>query len=123
MWELVRKALLAGIGAVTLSQDRLREMVKELIAQGQLTKEEGNRFIKELLERAEQTKEEWEGKVTELISRALAKMNIPTKDDLEGLKARVEELEKRLLALEEAKGTQSLPRDLGARMGKISSET
>ncbi|MBI5167184.1 MAG: hypothetical protein HY998_05515 [candidate division NC10 bacterium] len=106
MWELVRKALLAGIGAVTLSQDRLREMVNELIAQGQLTKEEGNRFIKELLERAEQTKEEWEGKVTELISRALAKMNIPTKDDLEGLKARMAELEKRLLALEEAKGTQ-----------------
>jgi len=101
MLELLRKAALAGLGIVTLKEEKVKEIVNDLIEQGALSKEEGNQFIKDLRERMEKNKSDLENRLGEILKRTLEKMNIPTKEELKGLQeaqkdllARIERLEK-----------------------------
>jgi polyhydroxyalkanoate synthesis regulator phasin len=101
MLELLRKAALAGLGIVTLKEEKVKEIVNDLIEQGELSKEEGNQFMKDLRERMEKNKSDLENRLGEILKRTLEKMNIPTKEELKGLQeaqkdllARIERLEK-----------------------------
>jgi len=94
MLELLRKAALAGLGIVTLKEDKVKEIVNDLIEQGELSKEEGNKFVKELRERLEKNKTDLEKRLGEILKRTLDKMTLPTKEELN----RLEEAQKDLLA-------------------------
>ena len=94
MLELLRKAALAGLGIVTLKEEKVREIVNDLIEQGELSKEEGNLFVKELRERLEKNKADLEKRLSEILKRTLDKMNVPTKEEL----SRLEEAQKDLLS-------------------------
>jgi polyhydroxyalkanoate synthesis regulator phasin len=94
MLELLRKAALAGLGIVTLKEEKVKEIVNELIEQGELSKEEGNLFVKELRERVEKNKADLEKRLSEILKRTLDKMNVPTKEELN----RLEEAQKDLLS-------------------------
>jgi polyhydroxyalkanoate synthesis regulator phasin len=94
MLELLRKAALAGLGVVTLKEEKVREIVNDLIEQGELSKEDGNLFVKELRERLEKNKGDLEKKLGEILKRTLDKMNLPTKEEMN----RLEEAQKDLLS-------------------------
>ena len=94
MLELLRKAALAGLGVVTLKEEKVKEIVNDLIEQGELSKEEGNQFVKELRERLEKNKTDLEKRLGEILKRTLDKMTLPTKEELN----RLEEAQKDLLA-------------------------
>jgi len=94
MLELLRKAALAGLGIVTLREEKVKEIVNDLIEQGELSKEEGNHFVKELRERLEKNKADLEKRLGEILKRTLDKMNLPTKEELN----RLEEAQRDLLA-------------------------
>jgi len=94
MLELLRKAALAGLGVVTLKEEKVKEIVNDLIEQGELSKEEGSEFVKELRERLEKNKADLEKRLSEILKRTLDKMNLPTKEELN----RLEEAQRDLLA-------------------------
>jgi polyhydroxyalkanoate synthesis regulator phasin len=94
MFELLRKAALAGLGIVTLREEKVKEIIEDLIAQGELSKEEGSDLIKELREKLEKNKDDLEKRVGEIMNRVLQRMNLPTKEEL----ARLQETQKDLLA-------------------------
>jgi len=104
MLELLRKAALAGLGIVTLKEEKVKEMINELIQQGELSKEEGNRFIKELRERVEKNRTELEKKIGDILRRSLDKMNLATKEELARLAERHQELLARIERLERERG-------------------
>ncbi len=46
MLDMIRKATLAGIGALTLTEERARKLIDELVEQGKMSKEEGESIIR-----------------------------------------------------------------------------
>jgi len=104
MLELLRKAALAGLGIVTLKEEKVKEIVNELIEQGELSKEEGNRFIKELREKVEKNKAELEKRISEMLKRSLEKMHLASKEELTRLAEQQRELLARIERLEKARG-------------------
>lgn len=52
MNSILRKALLFGIGSVSLTKEKAEELVKELKKKGQLSEKEGRRLVKEVLQRS-----------------------------------------------------------------------
>jgi polyhydroxyalkanoate synthesis regulator phasin len=100
MLELLRKAALAGLGVVTLKEEKVKEIVNDLIEQGELSKEEGNHFVKELRERLEKNKADLEKRLGEILKRTLDKMNLPTKEELNRLEEAQRDLVARLERLE-----------------------
>ncbi|MFH0871695.1 MAG: hypothetical protein V1878_04285 [bacterium] len=100
MFEVLRKVILAGLGMVTLKEEKVKEIVNDLIEQGQLSKEEGNQFVKDLGERLERNRAELERKVGEILNRTLEKMNLATKEELSRLAKEQQELLTRIERLE-----------------------
>ncbi|RKY86229.1 polyhydroxyalkanoate synthesis regulator, partial [candidate division KSB1 bacterium] len=54
MFELLKKGVLLGLGAVTLTKEKAEELVDELIKKGELAREERATAIDEFLKKAEE---------------------------------------------------------------------
>lgn len=100
MLDMLRKATLAGIGAITLTEERARRMVEELVEQGRVSQEEGETLVKEMLAKADTSRGEWEHRVRDMVQEGFRKMDLVPRKDLEFLEQQVRALEKRVADLE-----------------------
>jgi polyhydroxyalkanoate synthesis regulator phasin len=107
MLDVMRKAMLAGIGALTLSEQKARVIINDLVEQGRMSSEEGEKLARELMEKADLSRRELEEKVGEYARELMAKVDFVKRSEYEELLCRVEDLERRLAALtpDEDEGT------------------
>jgi len=96
IFDVVRKALFAGLGA----QEKVKELVEELVKKGELNKSQGANIVKAWTEKAGKRREDLSKSLSELISKTLEKINLPTKDDIEKLNKKIESLSKKLERME-----------------------
>ena len=89
----LKKVLLAGIGLTSMTYDKATEFVKELIAKGRLTVDEGKQLQSELKRKA---KEQTAESQVEHIDNVYA-----TKQDIERLEDKLDQLLKGLSKPEE----------------------
>ena len=86
--EDLRKLVLAGLGAVAVTAEKSKDVVDQLVKKGELTVEQGKVLNEEFKHNvAEKLREPVS---TETISKDLEKMDV---EDLEKLKAKIEELQ------------------------------
>lgn len=95
--DILRKGLLAGFGM----QEKVRELVDELVEKGELSKSEGAKLVREWSEKAEKSSSEFNKTLTDIITKTMDRMNLPTKDDLDKLDKKVHTLSNRIKKLEE----------------------
>ncbi len=95
MLEQVKKGVLAALGAVVFTEEKLEEVIRDLVRGGQLTREQGAKVFQELVTRGEKAQGDF-GKVTADVAQKLAKWQPVMRGDFDELRARVEALEKRL---------------------------
>jgi len=96
MLELSRKLLLAGIGAAVLTKERIEGIVRELIKQGEISKEEGIKLVKEVLQKGEEMQKTLEAKIEVGINKAMGRLNIPTRKEIQELREKLEKLIKKV---------------------------
>jgi polyhydroxyalkanoate synthesis regulator phasin len=96
MFEVLEKILLTGLGAVSLSQKKVDELLAELREKYKMSEEEGRSFV----EKAQSLAREGREKLTEAaeaeIKKAMERMGCASRDELESLRKRVEVLEERI---------------------------
>ena len=86
--EDLRKLVLAGLGAVAVTAEKSKDVVDQLVKKGELTVEQGKVLNEELKHNvAEKLREPVS---TETLSKDLENMDV---EDLEKLKAKIEELQ------------------------------
>lgn len=107
-FDLMRNALLAGFGM----QEKVREFVDELVKKGELSESQGAKLVKEWTEKAEKGSEQFGKNIEEfsasfssVIAKTLEKMNLPSRESIENLSKKVEDLAERVDSLE-GKGSQ-----------------
>jgi len=98
--EVIKKAMLVGLGA----QEKAKEFVDELVKAGELSKGEGATLVKEWVSKAEESSKDMDHKVKDAINAAFEKLNIPTRDDLEKLDRKIQGISARLSKLEGGEG-------------------
>ena len=96
----VRKALLAGIGALDLAREEAEKTMERLAARGEKARDERRKRLKEALSRRRARAARWEAKVDESLCALMRRLNVPTKSDLEALSEKVEELSRKIDALQ-----------------------
>ncbi len=93
MAGLFEKGLLAGLGLIEISREKLGEVVDELVKQGEVTAEEGSALLGKLAAKGEAGKKNLEARAEALAERAVRGMKLATADDLRRLEERVDKLE------------------------------
>jgi polyhydroxyalkanoate synthesis regulator phasin len=96
MIETIKKTLLAGLGATVITAERVEQSLSGLVEKGKINAEEAREAAKKVVD---QGKEEWENSrqdMAESIEKILKKANFASRDALDKLSARVDELEAKL---------------------------
>jgi len=96
MFELVRKAMLMGIGVLSLTRETAEKLAADLAKKGEVTEEEGKRLADELIERGNKERAQIRATIEKHVQKLLAETGVATKSDLERLEKRLASLEKHL---------------------------
>lgn len=98
MMDLIRKTLLTGVGLAALTKEKAEEVAKELLKATELSGEKGKEFVDEVVARSEKARKDLESTVERLVGESLHRLNLPTRDDIARLQARIDELEQSIRA-------------------------
>ena len=99
--DAVRRVLLASIGAVALAADEIEDFVNKLVERGEIAEKDGRKLVKDVLERRKEMSP-IEQKLDRQMDRFLTRLNIPTRDDVESLSARIADLSRKIDELKES---------------------
>ena len=102
--DMAHKVLLAGIGAAALAQDEMEDFVNRLVERGEIAEADGKKMLKDVMEKRKkimsvQVEEAPKKIVSDLekrVEEVLGKMNIPSKDEIEALGAKITALTKKV---------------------------
>ncbi len=92
MVDLIKKALYTGVGLAVLTKEKAEELVKDLTQQAKLSEQEGKELFDGLLKQSEQARNDFQAKIDEAVLTVVKRLNLATKDEVESLKAKVDEL-------------------------------
>jgi polyhydroxyalkanoate synthesis regulator phasin len=100
MLELMKKGLMAGIGAVVLTTEKVQETIRKLVEEGKLSTEEGEKLAQDLVKTGERQWEEITSAIAEKTKKWSDSVEVVKREEFEQLKARVESLDQRLTKIE-----------------------
>lgn len=101
--DVLKKALVTGLGIMSMTEDKIKEVIKDLESKGEVSKKEGEELVKNIMSKAEEEKKAVENRITSIMKDSLAKMNIATREDLVKLEKKVHNLEKKVKELMQEK--------------------
>ncbi len=101
MTTLIKRLLLAGVGAIALTKDEVDDFLDRLVERGELAEEEAHKMLKEVAERQEKKAQKAVEKlgVEKKAEKVSEKADIPRKSDIDALAGRIEEISRKLDAL------------------------
>ena len=92
MASILEKTLLMGLGVFTLTREKVREAVNELVEKEGVEPEEADKLADALVKKGEKEREE----LRDMIAREVGRVTPVSRKEYEALTQRVEELEARL---------------------------
>ena len=99
---LARKFLLLGIGALSLTEERLEQIISGMVKKGEISRQEGRDLVQEMLKKIKQEKNNLSEKIKKEFDSLMDKVDVPKQSEINELKQRVAELEAKLEQLHPA---------------------
>ncbi len=93
--NFIKKGLAFGLGLAVTSKEQAEKFVNELVKKGELSQEESKDMINQLIQRGEEEKKEIKRIMREQLKQMMDELNLATKDDINRLEQRIQNLEKR----------------------------
>jgi polyhydroxyalkanoate synthesis regulator phasin len=92
-FQMARKVVLAGIGAVALAQDEVEDFVNRLAERGEIAEKDARKLMREVTEkRRKSTEKEMDRRLDDLLER----MNVPSKADIDALGHKISALTRKV---------------------------
>ncbi|MCC7352757.1 MAG: phasin family protein [Anaerolineae bacterium] len=98
--EAMRKAFLAGIGALDLARERTEEMMARLAERGERVREERREYWEKKMSRRQARLNKMRARMDKRMGKLMDRLNVPTKSDIETLNEKIEGLSRKIDALQ-----------------------
>lgn len=105
----LERSLLFGLGLLTVTREKVVQLVDKLVEEGEVRMEEAPKVVEKLIARGEEEREA----LRKLIRDEVARWAPPSRQDLEELKHKVDELAARVEELARARGRKATPEAAG----------
>ncbi len=92
MIELIKKTMLAGLGAAVVTKETVQKSLQELVEKGKLTADEAGKTADSIVEQGKQEFEKAKDEMAKAFDQALNKANVASVTRLEALEKEVAEL-------------------------------
>lgn len=96
MLDMARKMLLAGMGAVALTQEEVEKFVTKLVDRGEIAEKDGKKLVGDVMEKRRRQAKKAEVELDKRVEEILGRMSVPTKADIEALSAKITALTKKI---------------------------
>ena len=104
LMDLMKKALLTGVGLALKSKDEVEDLAKEFESRLEMSEKDGRKFLKEFQDKYDEAQEKLEKRVEKAVRDFMKKADLVTADELKALKKEVRELKKAIS--QESKGAE-----------------
>ncbi len=89
-----KKFVYTGVGILSTSTDKLKEVVENLVSDKKISKDEGQRIVDDFFSETETRKDEYETKIKSFVKKLTEKLKIAKGEEIEALTKRIQELER-----------------------------
>ncbi len=96
MLDFLKRTLWIGAGLAAMTAEKIEETVREIVSRGHLTEKEGKELVADLVEKSKKARKDLGDKVEGMVHDTLQHLKIPTRKEMDELRARIEQLEKAL---------------------------
>ena len=96
LYEATRKMVLASFGAVALAQEELEQFINKLVERGEIAEKDGKKLVREAMDKRKKETKKAETELDKRIEELLARMNVPSKSDIDALSAKITALTKKV---------------------------
>ena len=96
MLDEIKKGLLSGLGAVFLTKDKIESITRKMVEEAKMSKEDAQNLKEDLYKTGEKEWSELEEFFSGIIKKVMQGLDLCSRKEMDELKNRVEELEKRL---------------------------
>ncbi|WP_059103653.1 phasin family protein [Shouchella shacheensis] len=96
MRDLLNNVYSLGVGAAAASKEQIERTVNELVQKGEVKRSESNQLVDDLMQRGKEAQADLEDLVQTRVKQFLTSMDVPTKEEVDALKARIARLERSL---------------------------
>ena len=103
MEDLFKKFLYTGVGLVSVTADKIQKSMDKLVDENKISSEEGKKVVDDLIKDTEGKKEEFEGQLKKVVEDFMNRFKLASHSE-------VEDLQKRVEALEAQVGTETAPK-------------
>lgn len=93
MENVFKNFIYTGVGFVSLTAERFKKVVEDLIKDDKISKDEGKKILDDFLKNSETKREELEGQFNSIVEKLVRSFNFATSKDVEKLNERLENLE------------------------------
>lgn len=94
--DIVRRSMLLGLGALSLTKERAERIADEMVKKGEMTRDEAKSFIDQVVERGKQEKDEIKKVVKEELEGWGLGGGVATKADVNRLEEQIRKIEEKL---------------------------
>lgn len=94
MSDIINKAFLAGLGAISISRDKVEGLIDDLVKRGKLSQEEKRGMLSDLFESVDKRQAELGEFIHKEIRQILKSLDIPTREEINRLKEEIDSLRK-----------------------------
>ena len=101
--KMMRRMMLAGIGAMALQHDKMEEHINKLVERGETAKKDREKFFEEMRERHKKHLHGEESFAHKRISEVMDHFDVPTKKDFDDLNQKLSTLEHKIDELTKSK--------------------
>lgn len=92
VFEGVRKIVLAGIGGVALAQDEIAKFLNKMVERGEIAEKDARKLLDEARKKQKETSKKSQEQVENRFEDVLARMNVPSKSDIDALSEKITRL-------------------------------
>lgn len=101
MTDIISKVINLGFGALIVTKENVEELIDEMVKKGEIRKEEAKAQVNELLKKVSSSKQEVVSMIEKIVENVLHKLDIPTRNELQQMQKKLEEIIKRLESRED----------------------
>ena len=102
MVELLRKVMLATMGAAVIAQEEVEALINRLIERGEIAEKDGKKLMHEMMDKRKTKSSQVQDEINKNITDVLERMNIPTRTDIDALSQKINGLSKKIDELKKA---------------------
>lgn len=96
MKNIIEKSINLGLGIAATTKEKVESLVDDLIAKGQLEKQEKSKAVKEIMDKIEKSETEFKEKTRAVVNETVNNFGFATKKEINNLKETISDLQKKI---------------------------